>query len=98
MARLRLSAVASKRCPQVNLNRCSLCPHETRVGVEAFMDEQRSNLHDFLNEVSSFSADEMPVAPVPTFAPRPGAIGIVTEIAGSGSQIRLDAATVAALQ
>ncbi|HEV2595729.1 MAG TPA: DUF87 domain-containing protein [Sphingomicrobium sp.] len=62
------------------------------------MDEQRSNLHDFLNEVSSFSAEEAPVTPIPAAGPAPGAIGIVTDIAGSGSQVRLDAAAVMALQ
>jgi len=63
------------------------------------MDEQRSDLRDFLNEVSSFSAEETPAAsPVPTASPTPGAIGIVTDIAGSGSQIRLDSAAVTALQ
>jgi hypothetical protein len=63
-----------------------------------FMDEQKSNLHDFLNEVSSFSADETPAAAAPVPSPKLAPIGIVTEIAGSGSQIRLDAATVTALQ
>src|SRR5438270_5987418 len=62
------------------------------------MDEQRSNLHDFLNEVSSFSAEEAPVTTAPAAGPAPAAIGIVTEIAGSGSQVRLDAAAVTALQ
>lgn len=63
------------------------------------MDEQpKANLHDFLNEVSSFSAEEVPVAPVRAAGPAPSAIGTVVEIAGSGSQIRLDSATVAALQ
>jgi len=62
------------------------------------MDEHKSNLHDFLNEVSSFSADESPAAPMPSLGPAPGPIGTVTEIAGSGSQIRLDAAAVTALQ
>ena len=62
------------------------------------MDEQQSNLRDFLNEVSSFSAEETPVAPTRTVAPAVGPMGIVTDIAGSGSQIRLDAAAVTALQ
>jgi uncharacterized protein len=64
------------------------------------MEEQpKANLHDFLNEVSSFSADEAPAA-APARAPAPalGAIGQVVEIAGSGSQVRLDAAAVTALQ
>ena len=64
------------------------------------MEEQpKANLHEFLNEVSSFSADEAPAAapakaPAPTLSP----IGQVVEIAGSGSQVRLDAAAVTALQ
>ncbi|HET7281212.1 MAG TPA: DUF87 domain-containing protein [Sphingomicrobium sp.] len=64
------------------------------------MEEQpKANLHDFLNEVSSFSADEAaPAAPVRPAAPALGAIGQVVEIAGSGSQIRLEAAAVTALQ
>src|SRR5579875_409622 len=62
------------------------------------MDQQRSNLHDFLNEVSSFSAEDTPVPAQHSVGPAPAAIGIVTEIAGSGSQIRLDAPAVAALQ
>jgi hypothetical protein len=64
------------------------------------MDEQpKADLRDFLNEVSSFSADETPAAaPVKTAAAKPHVIGHVVEIAGSGSQIRLDAATVMALQ
>src|SRR5258708_39800238 len=63
------------------------------------MDEQpRANLHDFLNEVSSFSAEETPAAPARAAGPAPSAIGTVVEIAGSGSQIRLDAAAVAAHQ
>jgi hypothetical protein len=61
------------------------------------MNEQ-PNLREFLNEVSSFQEEEAPVAapraPAPTLAP----IGKVVEIAGSGSQIILDAATVTALQ
>jgi hypothetical protein len=62
------------------------------------MDEQKSNLHEFLNELSSFSAEETAVAPTGAASPTPGAIGIVTDIAGSGSQVRLDAAAVTALQ
>src|SRR5258708_6541545 len=63
------------------------------------MDEQpRANLHDFLNEVSSFSAEETPAAPARAAGPAPGASGAVVEIAGSGSQIRLHAAAVAAHQ
>ncbi|MBV8907743.1 MAG: ATP-binding protein, partial [Sphingomonas sp.] len=64
------------------------------------MDEQpKADLRDFLNEVSSFSADETPTAaPVKTAAAKPQVIGHVVEIAGSGSSVRLDAATVMALQ
>jgi hypothetical protein len=64
------------------------------------MDEQpKADLRDFLNEVSSFSAEgEAPAAPVRATAAAPMVIGQVVEIAGSGSQIRLDAAAVTALQ
>jgi uncharacterized protein len=60
--------------------------------------DDRPNLHEFLNEVSSFQEDEAPAAPAKAAGPAPGAIGTVVEIAGSGSQIRMDAATVAAMQ
>jgi len=60
--------------------------------------DDRPNLREFLNEVSSFQEDEAPAAPAKPAGPAPGAIGTVVEIAGSGSQIRMDAATVAALQ
>lgn len=63
------------------------------------MDEQpRANLHDFLNEVSSFSAEETPAAPAKATGPAPSAIGAVVEIAGSGSQVSLDTAAVMAQQ
>src|SRR3954454_20914201 len=61
------------------------------------MNEQ-PNLRDFLNEVSSFQEEEAPVAAPRAPAPALAAMGKVVEIAGSGSQIVLDAATVAALQ
>jgi hypothetical protein len=61
------------------------------------MDEQ-PNLHEFLNEVSSFQDEEAAAAPAKASGPAPSSIGIVVEIAGSGSQVRLDAAKVAALQ
>ena len=61
------------------------------------MDEQ-PNLRELLNEVSSFQEDEATPAPARASGPAPSAIGTVVEIAGSGSQIRLDAAKVAALQ
>jgi hypothetical protein len=60
--------------------------------------DDRPNLREFLNEVSSFQEDEAPTAPAKPAGPAPSAIGTVVEIAGSGSQIRMDAATVAALQ
>ena len=64
------------------------------------MEEQpKADLRDFLNEVSSFSSEgEAPAAPVKATAAAPMVIGQVVEIAGSGSQIRLDAAAVTALQ
>jgi hypothetical protein len=63
------------------------------------MEEQpKANLQDFLNEVSSFSTDEAPAAPARPAAPALGAMGRVVEIAGSGSQIRLDPSAVATLQ
>jgi len=60
------------------------------------MDDQ-PNLQQFLSEVSSFSAEEAaPVRPAsgPTAVPP---IGQVVDIAGSGSQVRLDAATLNSL-
>src|SRR6476469_10272928 len=60
--------------------------------------DDRPNLREFLNEVSSFQEDEAPAAPARPVGPAPSAIGTVVEIAGSGSQIRMDAAIVAALQ
>jgi len=61
------------------------------------MDDQ-PNLREFINEVSSFTDEEASAAPAKAPAPALGAIGKVVEIAGSGSQIRLDAAAVTALQ
>jgi hypothetical protein len=61
------------------------------------MDEQ-PNLREFLNEVSNFTEEAEP-APVKSAAPSDlGAIGDVVEIAGSGSQIRMNAAALSALQ
>src|SRR5690348_7342052 len=60
--------------------------------------DDRPNLREFLNEVSSFQEDEAPATPARPVGPAPKAIGTVVEIAGSGSQIRMDSATVAALQ
>jgi len=60
------------------------------------MDDQ-PNLQQFLSEVSSFSAEEAtPARPAsgPSTVPP---IGQVVDIAGSGSQVRLDAATLNSL-
>src|SRR6476661_6353151 len=59
------------------------------------MDEQ-PNLREFMNEVSNFT-DEAPAAPAKAKAAAPGAVGKVVEIAGSGSQIRMDGATINSL-
>jgi hypothetical protein len=61
------------------------------------MDEQ-PNLREFLNEVSSFTEEEAAAATAKAATGALAAIGQVVEIAGSGSQIRLDAAAVTALQ
>src|SRR5438067_9120415 len=60
--------------------------------------DDRPNLREFLNEVSSFQEEEVAAAPAKAAGPAPAAMGVVVEIAGSGSQVRLDAATVAGLQ
>src|SRR4051812_48098938 len=60
------------------------------------MDDQ-PNLREFLNEVSSFSEDTSP-APGSSAIAKLAKIGEVVEIAGSGSQIRIDGAALAALQ
>jgi len=60
------------------------------------MDEQ-PNLREFLNEVSSFSEESSPPANAAAAA-KLAAIGEVVEIAGSGSQIRIDGSALAALQ
>ena len=60
------------------------------------MDEQ-PNLREFLNEVSSFT-EESPVAPAKGPAAAISAVGDVMEIAGSGSQIRVNGAALNALQ
>jgi uncharacterized protein len=60
------------------------------------MDDQ-PNLREFLNEVSNFT-DEAAPAPAAPAPAQLGVIGDVVEIAGSGSQIRLNAAAVAAIQ
>jgi uncharacterized protein DUF87 len=60
------------------------------------MDEQ-PNLREFLNEVSSFSEEAAAASEAPASKGSP-AVGRVVEIAGSGSQIRMDAAALTALQ
>jgi hypothetical protein len=60
------------------------------------MDEQ-PNLREFLNEVSNFS-EESPASSAEPKGAALSPIGEVVEIAGSGSQIRLNAATLTALQ
>jgi hypothetical protein len=60
------------------------------------MDDQ-PNLHEFLNEVSNF-AEEAPVSKGASGGAGLAAIGEVVEIAGSGSQIRMDAAALGAIQ
>jgi hypothetical protein len=60
------------------------------------MDGQ-PNLREFLNEVSSFSEEPEAAPAKPTAAPL-SPIGEVVEIAGSGSQIRMNAPELAALQ
>jgi hypothetical protein len=60
------------------------------------MDDQ-PNLREFLNEVSSFSEETTP-APAKSLPAQLGAIGDVVEIAGSGSQIRMNAAALSTLQ
>jgi hypothetical protein len=59
--------------------------------------DDRPNLSEFLNEVSSFS-EETPVPKAASSASPLDALGEVVEIAGSGSQIRMNAAALAALQ
>jgi hypothetical protein len=59
--------------------------------------DDRPNLTEFLSEVSSFAEDGVAPRP-PSRAEALSALGQVFEIAGSGSQIRMDAAALAALQ
>src|ERR1700759_883273 len=68
-------------------------------GSVEIMDEEPS-LREFLNEVSGFSEGEVatPAAPAKSAPVKLSAIGKVVEIAGSGSQIRMDAAALSALQ
>ena len=60
------------------------------------MDDQ-PNLREFLNEVNNFTEETAP-APAKSAPAQLGVIGDVVEIAGSGSQIRLNAAAVTSLQ
>jgi hypothetical protein len=60
------------------------------------MDEQ-PNLREFLNEVSSFSEEPTP-APTKSAPAKLTGIGKVVEIAGSGSQIRMNGAELTNLQ
>ena len=60
------------------------------------MDDQ-PNLQQFLSEVSSFSAEEAAPARAPGAPTAVPPIGQVVDIAGSGSQVRLDAATLNSL-
>jgi hypothetical protein len=60
------------------------------------MDDQ-PNLREFLNEVSSFT-EESTTAPVKSPAAATAAVGEVMEIAGSGSQIRVNGPALNALQ
>ena len=55
------------------------------------------NLRQFLDEMSSFSEDSQ-AAPAAAAPQKLSAIGHVTDIAGSGSAIRMDAATLTAIQ
>jgi hypothetical protein len=59
--------------------------------------DDRPNLSEFLNEVSSF-AEEAPVSRSGSAAAAGAPMGEVFEIAGSGSQIRMDASALATLQ
>jgi hypothetical protein len=59
--------------------------------------DDRPNLSEFLSEVSSFS-EETPASKAASPAQALNPVGEVVEIAGSGSQIRMDAATLTGLQ
>ena len=56
--------------------------------------DDRPNLREFLNEVSSFS-EEAPPPPKASAQAALAPMGSVVEIAGSGSQIRMDTAMLA---
>ncbi len=59
--------------------------------------DDRPNLREFLNEVSNFT-EEAEASATPRAAGSPAVIGKVVEIAGSGSQVCVDAAKLVALQ
>src|SRR3954468_21160178 len=59
--------------------------------------EDRPNLSEFINEVSNFT-EEAPVSKAAPSGEKFAPVGQVFEIAGSGSQIRMDGATLASLQ
>src|SRR3982750_4870235 len=59
--------------------------------------EDRPNLSEFINEVSNFT-DEAPVSKAAPSGEKFAPLGQVFEIAGSGSQIRMDGATLPSLQ
>ena len=61
------------------------------------MDDQ-PNLREFLNEVSNFAEGSTATSTAPSSAEKGVAIGQVFEIAGSGSQIRMDGAALTAIQ
>jgi hypothetical protein len=60
------------------------------------MDDQPS-LRQFVNEISSFSEESAAPRAAPAAAAALPSIGTVVEIAGSGSQVRLDAAALQSL-
>jgi hypothetical protein len=68
--------------------------------MSQYMNDQ-PNLRQFLDEMSSFSEDSDADTPAPAKKAAPqklSSIGAVFEIAGSGSQIRMDSTTLTALQ
>ena len=61
------------------------------------MDDQ-PNLREFLNEVSNFAEGSTATSTAPSSGSTGAQIGQVVEIAGSGSQIRMDATALNAIQ
>src|SRR5688572_16840571 len=79
-----------------NFNRSALLPlADVKPGWGSRRMTDQPNLKQFLDEMGSFS-DEAGAAGAPASALPP--IGHVVEIAGSGSQVRLDATALAALE